>query len=220
MSRNRRIGEPSVDCLLVSYKTWAVWDLDDRRRTRGSWVPRFLRTFGPCNDQTSWVSYDWISSRDPGVGWRILIIFGPGGPFLGNPWVLDPEVLSWTHEPGIKVLKGPHSAILGEATLGTCWGIAFYRSEAGHCRVPVLHAAFCRKPLSGLEGAGVGSASFLRLETAVETRFMPRPLVFGDHCLLLMKVFSTFMKRVVTFIHWSNQVRRSPAWLSVSILRL
>ncbi|KAF2601767.1 hypothetical protein F2Q70_00025986 [Brassica cretica] len=36
----------------------------------------------------------------------------------------------------------PHSAILGEATLGTCWGIAFYRSEAGHYRVLVLHAAF------------------------------------------------------------------------------
>ncbi|KAF3602752.1 hypothetical protein F2Q69_00036255 [Brassica cretica] len=149
MSRNRRIGEPSVDCLIVSYKTWAVWALHDRRRTRRSWVPRFFRTFEPCNDQTSWVSYDWISSGDPGVGWRILIILGPGGPFLGNPWVLDPE--------------GPHSAILGEATLGTCWGIAFYRSEAGHYRVPVLHDAFFRNPLSGLEGAGLGENPCARL---------------------------------------------------------
>ncbi|KAG5393571.1 hypothetical protein IGI04_023534 [Brassica rapa subsp. trilocularis] len=67
---------------------------------------------------------------------------------------------------------------------------------------------------------GHGSASFLGLGTAVETRFMPRTLVFGDHYLLLMKVCSTSMKRVVTFIHRSDQVRRPPAWLSVSILRL
>ncbi|KAF3587791.1 hypothetical protein F2Q69_00031265 [Brassica cretica] len=79
----------------------------DRQRTHGSWVLRFLGTLGPCNDQTSWISYDWISFGDPG---------------------------------------GPHSATLGEATLGTCWGIAFYSSEAGHYQVPVLHAAFCRKP--------------------------------------------------------------------------
>ncbi|KAF3597709.1 hypothetical protein DY000_02022125 [Brassica cretica] len=110
---------------------------------------RFLGAIGPCNYQTSWVSYEWISSGDPEVGWRILIILGPGGHFLGNPWVLDPE--------------GPHSAILGEATLGTYWGIAFYRSEAGHYRVLVLHAAFCRKPLSGLEGAGVGENPNVRL---------------------------------------------------------
>ncbi|KAF2560902.1 hypothetical protein F2Q70_00016823 [Brassica cretica] len=51
----------------------------------------------------------------------------------------------------------------GEATLGTCWGIAFYRSEAGHYRVPVLHVAFCRKPLSDLEGAGVGENPSARL---------------------------------------------------------
>ncbi|KAF3580446.1 hypothetical protein DY000_02031619 [Brassica cretica] len=44
----------------------------------------------------------------------------------------------------------------GEVTTGTCWGIVFYRSEAGHYRVPVLHSDFCRKPLSDLEGAGVG----------------------------------------------------------------
>ncbi|KAF3522328.1 hypothetical protein F2Q69_00048423 [Brassica cretica] len=68
---------------------------------------------------------------------------------LGNPWVLDPE--------------GPYSAILGEATTGTCWDIAFYHSEAGHYRVPVLHSAFCRKPLSDLEGAGVGENPSARL---------------------------------------------------------
>ncbi|KAF3596677.1 hypothetical protein DY000_02022325 [Brassica cretica] len=131
------------------------------RRTHGSRVLRFLRTFGLCNDQTSWVSYDWISSGDPGVGWRILTVLGPGGLFLGNPRVLDPE--SSFSEPGIKVLKGPHSAILGEATLGTYWGIAFYRSEAGHYRVHVLHAAFCRKPLSDSEGASVGENPSARL---------------------------------------------------------
>ncbi|KAF3606729.1 hypothetical protein DY000_02050134 [Brassica cretica] len=128
----------------------------DRRRTFGSGRLSFLGTLGPCNDHTSWVSYDWISSGDPGVSWRILISLEPGGRFLGNPWVLDPEVLSWTHDPGIKVLKGPQSATLGEATLSTCWGIAFYRWKAGHYRVPVLHVAFCRKPLSDLEDAGVG----------------------------------------------------------------
>ncbi|KAG5393281.1 hypothetical protein IGI04_023244, partial [Brassica rapa subsp. trilocularis] len=42
---------------------------------------------------------------------------------------------------------GPYSAILGEATTGTCWGIAFYRS----------------KPLSDLEGAGVGENPSARL---------------------------------------------------------
>ncbi|KAF3593569.1 hypothetical protein DY000_02022838 [Brassica cretica] len=47
----------------------------------------------------------------------------------------------------------------------------------------------------------------------------PRHLVFKDHCLLLMKFFSTSKKRVVTFIHWRDQVRRSPVWLSVSLLR-
>ncbi|KAF3585653.1 hypothetical protein F2Q69_00030746 [Brassica cretica] len=97
----------------------------DRRRTHGPGRLRFLGTLGPSNDQTSWVSYDWISSGDPGVSWRILISLGSGGRCLGNPWVLDPE--------------GPHSATLGETTLRTCWGIAFYRSEAGHYQVPVLH---------------------------------------------------------------------------------
>ncbi|KAF3577938.1 hypothetical protein DY000_02030785 [Brassica cretica] len=126
-----------------------------------------------------------------------------------NPWVLDPE--------------GPHSAILGEATLGTCWGIAFYRLEASHYRVPVLHAAFCKKPLSGLEGAGVGEnpsarlCCFPRLEKQDIIRdrgqdsFHAPALSVRDHCLLLMKVFSTSMKCVVTFIHWSDQDRRSPA---------
>ncbi|KAF2538113.1 hypothetical protein F2Q68_00020659 [Brassica cretica] len=37
--------------------------------------------------------------------------------------------------------EGPYSASLGETTTGTCWDFAFYRSEAGHYRVPVLHAA-------------------------------------------------------------------------------
>ena len=70
-------SELSVDCLRISYRTWAAWALDVM-------VPWNL-----------WVSYDWISSGGPRVGWRILIILGPGGLFLGNPWVLDPEVLSW-----------------------------------------------------------------------------------------------------------------------------
>ncbi|KAF2554007.1 hypothetical protein F2Q68_00034348 [Brassica cretica] len=106
---------------------------------------RFLGAFGPCNDQTSWVLYDWISSgtlRSVGEFNNL----GTRGSLLREP-----------------VLKGPHSAILGEATLGTCWGIAFYRSEAGHYRVPELHAAFCRKPLSGLEGAGVDENPSARL---------------------------------------------------------
>ncbi|KAF2595202.1 hypothetical protein F2Q70_00043603 [Brassica cretica] len=44
-----------------------------------------------------------------------------------------------------------------EAITSTCWDFVFCRSEAGHYRVPVLHAALCKKPLSDLEDAGVGS---------------------------------------------------------------
>ncbi|KAF3593572.1 hypothetical protein DY000_02022837 [Brassica cretica] len=83
-------------------------------------------------------------SWDPGVTWRVLTSLGP-------------------EEPEIKVLKGPHYATLAEATLGTCWGISFYRSEAGHYRFPVLHAAFGRKPPSDLEGVGVGENPSARL---------------------------------------------------------
>ncbi|KAF3585890.1 hypothetical protein F2Q69_00030631 [Brassica cretica] len=39
------------------------------------------------------------------------------------------------------VSQGPYSASLGETTTGTCWDFAFYHSEAGYYRVPVLHAA-------------------------------------------------------------------------------
>ncbi|KAF3552956.1 hypothetical protein F2Q69_00013531 [Brassica cretica] len=59
--------------------------------------------------------------------------------------------------------KGPYSAILVEATTGTCWDFAFYCSEAGHYRVPMLHVSFCRKPLSGLEGASMGENPSARL---------------------------------------------------------
>ncbi|KAF2587253.1 hypothetical protein F2Q70_00035886 [Brassica cretica] len=127
MSQDWRAGEYcstelSVDCLRVSYRTWAAWALD------------VMTVGGPM---------------DPGC--------------KGSLEPLGPGMISSFLEPGIKVLKGPHSAILDEATLGTCWGIAFYRSEAGHYRVLVLHAAFCRKPLSGLEGAGVGENPSARL---------------------------------------------------------
>ncbi|KAF3584752.1 hypothetical protein F2Q69_00029266 [Brassica cretica] len=67
----------------------------------------------------------------------------------------DPEVLSLDPE----IVVGPG----GEATTGTCWDFAFYLSEAGHYRVPMLHAAFCRMPLSDLEGAGVGENPSARL---------------------------------------------------------
>ncbi|KAF3602225.1 hypothetical protein F2Q69_00035317 [Brassica cretica] len=57
---------------------------------------------------------------------------------------LDPEIRGFlmpqlncrTHGPW-----GPYSASLGETTTGTCWDFAYYHSEAGHYRVPVLHAA-------------------------------------------------------------------------------
>ncbi|KAF2551133.1 hypothetical protein F2Q68_00034974 [Brassica cretica] len=77
----------------------------EEAKNKGAPVPTFEDepAVPPISGMTSWVSYDWISSWDPGVDWRILIILGPGGHFLGNLWVLDPE--------------GPHSAILGEATL-------------------------------------------------------------------------------------------------------
>ncbi|KAF2599369.1 hypothetical protein F2Q68_00010727 [Brassica cretica] len=66
-----------------------------------------------------------------------------------------------------------------EATTGTCWGIAFYLSEAGHYRVPVLHSAFCRKPLSDLEDAGVGedfvTCNVWRSDPQVLTCFWDEP---------------------------------------------
>ncbi|KAF2534685.1 hypothetical protein F2Q70_00030025 [Brassica cretica] len=105
---------------------------------------------------------------EAGPGWRCMTFdsddlevenqegpqcrFDPGGCFLtqrsvGSPEVpLDPEVVfrpGGYKEPG--GLPFP-----GEATTGTCWDFAFYRSEAGHYRAPMLHAAFCRKPLSDL----------------------------------------------------------------------
>ncbi|KAF3577112.1 hypothetical protein DY000_02031492 [Brassica cretica] len=59
-------------------------------------------------------------------------------------WVLDlgaflsPEFFLRTRNISF---KGPYFAILGEATIGTCWDFVFCRSEAGHYRVLVLHAA-------------------------------------------------------------------------------
>ncbi|KAF3493698.1 hypothetical protein DY000_02052574 [Brassica cretica] len=47
-----------------------------------------------------------------------------------------PQLDCGTHGP-----RGPYSASLGETTTDICWDFAFYRSEAGHYRVPVLHAA-------------------------------------------------------------------------------
>ncbi|KAF3600899.1 hypothetical protein F2Q69_00035611 [Brassica cretica] len=203
MSQDWRAGEYcsselSVDCLRVSYRTWAAWALDvmivggpmdpgifsigDDTRVASvifnnlSKVCRLLSDLGDLGRMGS-RCYD----RRRTHGSWVLRFLGTSRPW--NPWVLDPEV----SEPGIKVLKGPHSAILDEATLGTCWGIAFYRSEAGHYRVLVLHAAFCRKPLSGLEGAGVGEnpsarlCCFPRLEKQDIIRF---DLILGRASLL------------------------------------
>ena len=83
-------------------------------------------------------------------------------------FVPDPET-SWTRKFSITLghlvcsLKGPYAATLGEASTGTCGDFVFYFSEASHYRVPVLHSAFCRKPLSVLEGAGVGENPSARL---------------------------------------------------------
>ncbi|KAF3564049.1 hypothetical protein DY000_02017314 [Brassica cretica] len=68
--------------------------------------------------------------------------WGPCGFCLENSGfrsALDLEVYGFLGPtPGI---LGPYSASLGETTTGICWDFAFYRSEAGHYRVPVLHAA-------------------------------------------------------------------------------
>ncbi|KAF3507475.1 hypothetical protein F2Q69_00006283 [Brassica cretica] len=152
-------SELSVDCLRVSYRTWAAWALD------------VMIVGGPM---------------DPGVTWRVLISLGPG-------------------EPGIKVLKGPHSAIPGEATLGTCWGIAFNRSEACHYRVPVLHAAFWRKPLSGLEGAGVGENPSARrcCFPRLEKHDIIRGLGSIDSTLGLAQTHSYLMSHTRFVFAWS-----------------
>ncbi|KAF3584706.1 hypothetical protein F2Q69_00028787 [Brassica cretica] len=65
-----------------------------------------------------------------------------------NLWVLDleafmsPEFYLRTRNISF---KGPYSAILGEATIGTCWDFVFCRSEPGHYRVSVLHAVISLK---------------------------------------------------------------------------
>ncbi|WZY86811.1 hypothetical protein YC2023_033195 [Brassica napus] len=86
--------------------------------------------------------------------WSLEVALGPEIAF--RTWSLseDPEVDGGTRRSfgnpevpsDLEVVVGPE----GEATTGTCWDFTFYRSEAGHYRVPVLHAAFCRKPLSDL----------------------------------------------------------------------
>ncbi|KAF3582314.1 hypothetical protein DY000_02030679 [Brassica cretica] len=79
-------------------------------------------------------------SEDPEVDGGTRRSFGnPEGPS-------DPEVA--VGPGGYKEPRG--LPFPGEATIGTCWDFAVYSSEAGHYRVPVLHAAFCRKPLSDL----------------------------------------------------------------------
>ena len=75
---------------------------------------------------------------DPEVIFRNMWVFR-------NLWVLDleaflsPKFFLRTRDIGF---KGPYSAILGEATIGTCLDFVFCCSEAVHYRVPVLHAAY------------------------------------------------------------------------------
>ncbi|KAG2288532.1 hypothetical protein Bca52824_048136 [Brassica carinata] len=130
-------SELSVDCLRISYRTWAAWALDVM-------VPWNL-----------WVSYDWISSGDPRVG--------------------DPQ------------------------------GLTCFWDERPCRRVPPSSAGFCLF----LGSRDRGRDSFHAPDLSVR-----RPLSLFD------EVFIISMKRVVSFIHRSDQVRRPPAWLSVSILRL
>ena len=79
------------------------------------------------------------------------------GDFMGT------RKFSITLGHSVCILKGPYAAILGEASTGTCGDFVFYYSEASYYRVPVLHSSFCRKPLSVLEGAGVGENPSARL---------------------------------------------------------
>ncbi|KAF3527451.1 hypothetical protein DY000_02040227 [Brassica cretica] len=106
------------------------------------------------------------------------ILLGPEGRFWSPEAALDPEIAFRTQrlsedpevdgEPGDpEVVVGPGGykepgglPFPGETTIGTCWDFALYRSETCHYRVPVLHVAFCRKPLSDL---GVVLTSILRL---------------------------------------------------------
>ncbi|KAF3601200.1 hypothetical protein F2Q69_00034916 [Brassica cretica] len=97
-----------------------------------------------CKIRAAW-------ALDAGIPWNLwtlrllagLVVFGPKAIFR-NLWVLDhkafqiPEFFLRTWNISF---KGPYSAILGEATISTCWDFAFCLSEAGHYRVPVLHAA-------------------------------------------------------------------------------
>ncbi|WZZ61290.1 hypothetical protein YC2023_061397 [Brassica napus] len=91
---------------------------------------------------------------DPEVDWVPGGSSRPRGRFgtrrlIGNPEVpLDPEVVFRTLRSFRNLEIGWEPG--GEATTGTCWDFTFYRSEADHYRVPMLHAALCRKPLSDL----------------------------------------------------------------------
>ncbi|KAG2307163.1 hypothetical protein Bca4012_083866 [Brassica carinata] len=71
-----------------------------------------------------------------------------------------------------------------------------------------------------------GFCIFLSPGTVLGIFCVPQPLrisvllMLGDHRVLLTKTLNASVKRVVTFIHWSEQVWRSAAWLRVSILCL
>ncbi|KAF3513319.1 hypothetical protein F2Q69_00007066 [Brassica cretica] len=64
-----------------------------------------------------------------------------------NPEV-HPQILRYLL--GIRRLsgnpEGPYSASLGKSTTGTCSDFAFYRSEAGHYRVPMLYSTSAGRP--------------------------------------------------------------------------
>ncbi|KAF2554925.1 hypothetical protein F2Q68_00016173 [Brassica cretica] len=69
---------------------------------------------------------------------------GPGGRLGTRSFLqtlrsyLGPRV---REKPEFLVLQGPYSASLEETTTGTSSDFAFYRSKAGHYRVPMLNAA-------------------------------------------------------------------------------
>ncbi|KAF2534008.1 hypothetical protein F2Q70_00029763 [Brassica cretica] len=72
--------------------------------------------------------------------WEDLeMLLGPGGHFWCLEAALDPEVVFRTCK--INIEPGPYSASLEETTTGTSSDFAFYRSKAGHYRVPMLNAA-------------------------------------------------------------------------------
>ncbi|KAG5407919.1 hypothetical protein IGI04_014038 [Brassica rapa subsp. trilocularis] len=153
------------DLLIQQVRVSSRWEL------MKEWLERRMEHWDPSEEYSQYLFWSAEPTRlaDPSlrVGHESAVesrvsagpeeICSRPGDFMGT------RKFSITLGHSVCILKGPYAAILGEASTGTCGDFVFYCSEASHYRVPVLHSAFCRKPLSVLEGDGVGENPNARL---------------------------------------------------------